>query len=283
MGAGVDICCIGYTRDSSGKVQSRHIQHVSNTIHQSTGAGGNTDCFVLEPVVNQVGNIIACESGTFDNPQRGRVYNPEGLSPSLVTCGGGNREKMIIVQSNPIEKDADVSLPAVLRAERTEFGKSVRMNIEKGKMKMSRHQMTELKPRPDGLTNTLTGVQKDNLLALPNELSPVNEDQEGLCRPLKAQYYKNGKSNFEYTGSYGATGAMEQNGPRFRIRKLTPRECFRLMGVPDANVDLIQQAGISNCQQYKMAGNSIVVDCLEHIFDKLFVHKDNDDAQMSLF
>lgn len=56
----------------------------------------------------------------------------------------------------------------------------------------------------------------------------------------------------------------------YRIRKLTPRECFRLMGMREDDIDKIQQAGISNTQQYKMAGNSIVIDVLEAIFRNLF-------------
>ena len=56
----------------------------------------------------------------------------------------------------------------------------------------------------------------------------------------------------------------------FRIRKLTPRECFRLMGLHDDDIDKIQATGVSNTQQYKMAGNSIVVDVLEAIFKNLF-------------
>ena len=59
--------------------------------------------------------------------------------------------------------------------------------------------------------------------------------------------------------------------PTYRIRKLTPRECFRLMGMRDDDIDKIQAAGISNTQQYKMAGNSIVVNVLETIFKNLFM------------
>ena len=55
-----------------------------------------------------------------------------------------------------------------------------------------------------------------------------------------------------------------------RIRKLTPRECFRLMDVYEHYIDKIQSAGISDSQQYKMAGNSIVVACMEGIFNNLF-------------
>jgi len=60
-----------------------------------------------------------------------------------------------------------------------------------------------------------------------------------------------------------------------RIRKLTPRECFRLMGVDDADIDTIQAAGISNSQQYKMAGNSIVVDVLYYIFANMFLTEED--------
>ena len=56
-----------------------------------------------------------------------------------------------------------------------------------------------------------------------------------------------------------------------RIRKLTPRECFRLMGVSEEDIDKIQATGISETQQYKMAGNSIVVPVLEGIFRELFL------------
>ena len=56
----------------------------------------------------------------------------------------------------------------------------------------------------------------------------------------------------------------------YRIRKLTPRECFRLMGVNDEDINKINEAGISESQQYKMAGNSIVVNVLEGIFTQLF-------------
>lgn len=70
---------------------------------------------------------------------------------------------------------------------------------------------------------------------------------------------------------------------RYRIRKLTCRECFRLMGVDDADIDKIQASGISNSSQYKLAGNSIVVDVLYHIFRKAFIEKENDSQQLTLF
>ena len=75
----------------------------------------------------------------------------------------------------------------------------------------------------------------------------------------------------------------ELKGKKFRIRKLTPRECFRLMGVDDKDINKIQAAGVSNSGQYKLAGNSIVVDVLFHIFRKMFIETDNESQQLTLF
>lgn len=51
---------------------------------------------------------------------------------------------------------------------------------------------------------------------------------------------------------------------------MTPKECFRLMGFEDKDVDILVENGISKTQLYKMAGNSIVVNVLEAIFEKLY-------------
>ena len=59
-----------------------------------------------------------------------------------------------------------------------------------------------------------------------------------------------------------------------RIRKLTPRECLRLMGWKDEQIDKIQAAKISGTQQYRQAGNGIVVQVLECIFEALFFGAD---------
>lgn len=65
---------------------------------------------------------------------------------------------------------------------------------------------------------------------------------------------------------------------KFRIRKLTERTCFRLMGVDDKDIDKIQEAGISRSAQYQLAGNSIVVDVMVNIFDQLFYPMQESDT-----
>lgn len=81
----------------------------------------------------------------------------------------------------------------------------------------------------------------------------------------------------------------ENNEKWFRIRKLTPRECFRLMDVRDDDFDKLLATGsgdkhgnpkraISDSQLYKMAGNSIVVSCMDLIFENLFFPKETKDT-----
>ena len=69
-------------------------------------------------------------------------------------------------------------------------------------------------------------------------------------------------------GSLSSTPIIYNNGD---FRFLSAREYLKLMGMRDNDIDKIQAAGISNTQQYKMAGNSIVVDVLEAIFKELFL------------
>lgn len=68
----------------------------------------------------------------------------------------------------------------------------------------------------------------------------------------------------------------------YRIRKLTPKECFRLMGVDNADSDKII-AVLSNTRCYQVAGNSIVVDVLAGIFSQLFVGNSNTQQQIELY
>ena len=78
----------------------------------------------------------------------------------------------------------------------------------------------------------------------------------------------------------------ELEGKDFGIRRLTPRELFRLMGVDDESIDKIQATGISVTSQGRLAGNSIVVDVLYHLFRKMFIETDADveaGDQLSLF
>jgi len=56
----------------------------------------------------------------------------------------------------------------------------------------------------------------------------------------------------------------------YKIRKLTPRECFRLMGLTSEDCDKASSVGVSNSQLYRQAGNGIVTNCVELLFEHLY-------------
>lgn len=199
--------------------------------------------------VIQLCNIIYPLKGMFSNPQRGRICSKQGVSPCLNGMNGGNLKPKIIEMMSNIP-------PQILKAERTEFGKQVRKDYDAHKKYYQRQDMRRWVPRNDEISNTISTATKDNMLM----------EQQNNGRLITAEIAEQMKLPNEYIGK------------RFRIRKLTPRECFRLMDVDEENIDKLLDAKnekgqqlISNSQLYKMAGNSIVVACMEHIFKSLLI------------
>jgi DNA (cytosine-5)-methyltransferase 1 len=196
--------------------------------------------------------------------------------------------------------DNTIIEPTILRKQRTEEQKKRRSELhDKG---IGFNEGCYLAPSDDGLSNTLTSVQKDNLLVEPKVEqigNIVDGTNIGFKNPQRGRIYgTEGLSPAIYTfqgGNLEPKIVQWQRGYNkggeplnryegdFRIRKLTPKECFRLMDVPEKYIDKLMNSGISNSQLYKLAGNSIVVSCLYHIFRKLFIETENDSKQLELF
>ena len=116
-----------------------------------------------------------------------------------------------------------------------------------------------------------------------------NVMEDGSSRTIKANYGKTGCVNLMRQGTFGSSEVIEIKASgvdvNYRIRKLTPTECFRLMDVDDISIQrmlnskypqitksgLVLLKPIPKTQLYKLAGNSIVVSCLYHIFEQLFI------------
>lgn len=127
-----------------------------------------------------------------------------------------------------------------------------------------------LEPKFDGTTNTLTSVQKDNYVAVKTANKKgydIAADGDGvdLAYPdSKTRRGRVGHGVSKTLPTSDSQGVLDS----FRIRKLTPKECYRLMGFDDASFDRASKV-ISNTQLYKTAGNSIVVPVLEAILKEL--------------
>lgn len=136
----------------------------------------------------------------------------------------------------------------------------------------------------NGTSNTLTSVGKDNLVVESNEFKFIKVKQA-----TKKGYdiaYLGDSINLEQpnsttrrgrvgkqisnalTTSCNIAAVVKTNNMEYRIRKLTPKECWRLMGFKDEQFLKAEQV-CSNSQLYKQAGNSIVVNVMEEIFKNL--------------
>ena len=106
----------------------------------------------------------------------------------------------------------------------------------------------------NGTSNTLTSVQKDNVVI--EKIGYINQDTQA-----SQVYSVNGISPTLSAGTHGYAQGYIKN---YKIRRLTPRECFRLMDFPDTFT-----WPVSDSQAYKQAGNSIVVNVLYKIIKNL--------------
>ena len=151
------------------------------------------------------------------------------------------------------------------------------------------------------VANAITSVQKDSMvMQLAKKVADMATTARGEeCgtnvtadgRIVTFRHDKKRSSVQEYKidsfGSYGQSLISARPSLMYdeclRIRKLTERECFRLMDLSESDIDKIQAAGISRTQQYKMASNSIVVAVLYHIFRKMFIQPECETKQLKLF
>lgn len=183
-------------------------------------------------------------------------------------------------------RENGIRFPCILCKIRTEQGKELRrQGIEVFRYKY-------LAPRADGISGTLTSVLKDNLIMT------TSNNMEDLI------YHEHPTKD----------DLLEYFGRRIRVRKMTSKEAFRLMSVSDEDIEKIQaypfktyaerneaiakadkkelnrikKLSVCKTAQYKLAGNSIVTDCLYHIFRCMFIPNQPENAskriiQPSLF
>lgn len=305
------------------------------------GFGNQSMTGVIEPL------IVASRGRNPDNPSDRTTGSPTEQRLEANTNGTTNT-------ITTVAKDNYVMEPQVLRAERTDYGKAIRKKYETGEIYEKICNMREMRPRTDGVSNTITTVQKDNYVMEPvvceqrcdEGLRFFKDDVVGTLRTIDAcgdkrviepeltqigtidgngheirrrVYDADGISptlcgvgsggNTEpkvlvkdedvnpvrigniygeqfgtgYAGnvwdqdSVSPTIMTAQGGNRqplvvddvkWRIRKLTPLECWRLMGFSDEDCNRAS-AYVSDSSLYKQAGNSIVTSCLVAIFYSL--------------
>ena len=160
-----------------------------------------------------------------------------------------------------------------LTPKRTEFGKQIRKKYEAGEITAMRKDVSQLEPRTDGKTNTLTTVQKDNLimqLNANNRIGGISLNDRGI-RPHRGDDKKTGISELgtilydnQKTDTHLTNHVQKIISKDYRIRRLTPTECSRLQTIPEW-----YRWECSDTQAYRMLGNGWTVEVIKHILQCL--------------
>lgn len=261
---------------------------------------------------------VVCNVNPSGKGMNGNVYDSNGVSPSLTTNKGeGNKIAIPVLTPDRVEKRQNgrrfkedgepmftltgqdrhgvaIDPLEVLRNVRTEYGKEIRKDYEDGKIDISRHDFLASEVREDGITNTLSTVQKDNQLAV--KVSEATKQGYSECRvgvdavnlSVPGSKTRRGSVGKEIANTLDTScnqGIFVQASEELvvyavwyekyqcyiAIRKLTPKECFRLQGWPDDYFEKAQFVN-SDSQLYKQAGNGVTVTVIETIARKMNVN-----------
>lgn len=209
---------------------------------------------------NQEPKVIVEELGFMDNGtgkhQSNTVYNENGLSPSITTITGGGTQQIKICEQIPCklnkmpERHLDSLDNAKICDVDTPTASTVTSRYYKG-----------------------IGAHKDNMcIVAMRGRNPDNPSDRTVGSPTEQRLEMNMQGTSNCLTSVQKDNLLLEK-PQYRIRKLTPRECGRLMGVSDEDIDKMAEVN-SNTQLYKQFGNSIVVDVMCAMFRNLNIEQE---------
>jgi DNA (cytosine-5-)-methyltransferase len=195
---------------------------------------GESQSINSQPVL-KIGNVNPSGNG-----MNGEVFQSEGLAPTLCST---------TTQKDPLK----IAIP-VLTPERPEKRQNGRRFKSDGEPMFTLTSQDKHGILIAGKLPANHDHQENNLVKIVDFYNKITKDEVGTLT-------SSGGGSTVRTGSFGVTDG-------YRIRKLTPRECWRLQGFPDWAFDKAQEVN-SNSQLYKQAGNSVTVNVIEAIAREL--------------
>ncbi|MGH1313724.1 DNA (cytosine-5-)-methyltransferase [Bacillus toyonensis] len=206
------------------------------------------------------------------------VLDPKGIAKCLLTMGGGNREPKVLVKGNVNPSGNGMNgqvydsegLAPTLTTNKGEGPKIIQpvLTPDRAEKRQNGRRFKE----PEEPMFTLTTQDRHGVLIREATKKGYAEAQIGdsinFSNPSsKTRRGRVGKGVAQ-TLDTACNQAVIENKPPYRIRKLTPRECWRLQGFPDWAFDKAQKVN-SNSQLYKQAGNSVTVPVIYEIAKRL--------------
>lgn len=217
----------------------------TNSINNSSKASNTVG-------VEQLGNIVG--TGNWDNPQRGRIYSSVGCSPALNSCSGGGHEPKILCGIDKSNVDAKVREISNCLVANEHTGLGNRQSEGTAVLEC----IGNLNPSGQGMNGNVFSEE-----GLAPTLTTNKGEGNKIIQELKLEQEKETE-----TVSHELTEISKR--ACLRIRKLTPKECWRLMGFEDSDIEKAQENGVSDSKLYMQAGNSIVTNCIELIMEHLY-------------
>lgn len=271
--------------DKSGvdvKIMNKDYRHQHEAIHDTSGCGSTLMARDYKDAQRVAIPVLTPDRA--EKRQNGRRFKDDG--EPMFTLTGQDRHGVAV---EPI---------GILRNVRTEYGKGIRKDYENGKLDISRHEFLANEIREDGIANTLSTVQKDNQLAVKGVEATkqgysecrVGIDTVNLSVPgSKTRRGRVGKEVANTLDTSCNQGIFvkvsdelivyavwyEKYQCYIAIRKLTPKECFRLQGWSDDYFEKAQFVN-SDSQLYKQAGNGVTVSVIKAIAEKLKIPCESD-------
>lgn len=204
--------------------------HASRTDRSATNVVEDGDEVGRTDRIIEVGKIKEHRNSSLANS----VHSTDGISSTLDTMQGGGREPKIAVIGN--------------------------MNPSGNGMN---GQVFDIDA---GLSPTLT-TNKGEGIKMLEEVRPVLTPDRLEKRQNGRRFKEDGEESFTLT-SIDRHGVAVGEYPRYRIRKLTPRECLRLQSIPEDVIDKLQ-AEFSDSRLYKFAGNGLTTNVIQAIGERI--------------
>ncbi|MFH6675340.1 DNA cytosine methyltransferase [Streptococcus suis] len=208
--------------------------------------------------------VIVCGRlpGKFEMPNR--VYDPNGIAPTIRTMQGGGLEPKIIQRGHGYNQGGEHDTAPTMTSNSWQENNllAIKEATAKGYSEATVGDSVNLSHPNSATRRGRVGKQLANTLL-------TGEEQGVVVYDLHNRNIKDEVGTLTASGHQGNTKARTfgiLDG--IRIRKLTPRECWRLQGFPDWAFDRAQAVN-SNSQLYKQAGNSVTVNVIEAIARRL--------------
>lgn len=260
-----------------GTINNPHVKGISNCIKARYDMGisnlGSDGTMVVEKQtqtsVNKYGNIYGGNKG---GCFAGNVYDSKAISPALTTMEGGNRQPMIVemksksVENEEFEQNKDDCV--LIRQATTDGVIPVKVGgVADFSYPNSKTRRGRVQDNGDTCPTITCETNICRIERIPNEINKVGQissdgseygtvvHEDGISATLVAR-----------THGYANTCIVSQ----YRVRKLTPEECFVLMGLDVDDCIKCREIGLVNTDLYKIAGNGLVTNCISLIIEHLY-------------